>query len=134
MKIDLPIKIQNYPSQGHKVPQFDVLFPLNEYYFEPSQTCHCHGPPTSKWWPYLSTICKWFQITVGRKIKKNKLVKSTKSISWNNFLTKFHFLQFQKRPKINFWTGKSLKLPKMQLHITIFFLFIWFQEFFYWIF
>ena len=62
MKIDLPIKIQNYPSQGHKVPQFDVLFPLNEYYFEPSQTCHCHGPPTSKWWPYLSTICKWFQI------------------------------------------------------------------------
>ena len=43
--------------------------------------------------------------TVGQKIKKSpakKLVKSNKSISRKNFLTKIHFLQFQKWPKINF--------------------------------
>ena len=34
--------------------------------------------------------------------KKKKLVKSNKSISRNNFLTKFHFLPFVKWPKINF--------------------------------
>ena len=38
---------------------------------------------------------------------KKKLVKSNKSISRFFFLTKFHFLQFQKCPKINFWTGKK---------------------------
>ena len=27
-------------------------------------------------------------------------------------MTKFHFLQFQKRPKINFWTGKKFKNVK----------------------
>ena len=28
------------------------------------------------------------------------------------FLTKFHFLTFQKWPKINFWTGKKFKTAK----------------------
>jgi len=36
--------------------------------------------------------------TIGKK----KLVKSNKSISRKIFLTKFHFLQFQKWPKINY--------------------------------
>ena len=59
--------------------------------------------------------------TVGQKnlkspCKKN-LVNSKKSISRNFILTKFHFLQFQKWPKINFWTEKKFeKLPKMQFH------------------
>ena len=42
-------------------------------------------------------------------------MKSNKSIS-RFFFTKFHFLQFQKWPKINFWTEKCLKLSKMQFH------------------
>ena len=46
------------------------------------------------------------QVTVGQKIKKipdqQKLVKLNKSIPRKNFLAKFHFLQFQKWPKINF--------------------------------
>ena len=35
-----------------------------------------------------------------------------RSISQIIFLTKFHFLQFQKWPKINFWTGKKFKTAK----------------------
>ena len=38
------------------------------------------------------------------------------------FFAKFHFLQFQNWPKINFRTEKSLKLPKMQFHEKIFYL------------
>ena len=41
-----------------------------------------------------------------------KLVKSNKSISQIIFLTKFHFLQLQKCPKINFWIGKKIKTAK----------------------
>ena len=45
-------------------------------------------------------------ITVGQKILKSpgqkNLVKSNKSISATIFLTKLHFMQFQKWPKINF--------------------------------
>ena len=37
-----------------------------------------------------------------KKARPKKLVKSTKSISRKFFLTKIHFLQFQKGPKINF--------------------------------
>ena len=62
------------------------------------------------------------------QFKKN-LVKSNKSISRNFILTKFHFLQFQKWPKINFWTRRSLKLSKMQFHESNLW-FIWFHEFF----
>ena len=58
------------------------------------------------------------------------LVKWNKSISRTIFLTKFHFLQFHKWPKINFWTGgKSLKLPRMQFYEKNVW-FIWFHEFF----
>ena len=62
-----------------------------------------------------------------KKSRPKKLVKSNKSISRKIFLTKFHFLQFQKWPKINFWTGKKFKTAKnaisrkliyiMRLHI-----------------
>ena len=31
-------------------------------------------------------------------------------------MTKFHFLQFQKWPRINVWTEKGLKLPEIQFH------------------
>ena len=37
-----------------------------------------------------------------KKSRPKKLMKSNKSISRNIFLTKFHFLPFQKWPKINF--------------------------------
>ena len=47
-----------------------------------------------------------------KKSRPKKLVKSNKSISRNFILTKFHFLQFQKWPKINFWTGKKFKTAK----------------------
>ena len=47
-----------------------------------------------------------------KKVEAKKLVKSNKSTSRKNFLTKFHFLQFQKWPKINFWTGKKFKTAK----------------------
>ena len=41
-----------------------------------------------------------------------KLLKSNKSISRNFYLAKLQFLQFQKRPKINFSTGKKFKTAK----------------------
>ena len=47
-------------------------------------------------------------------------MKSNKSIS-QFFLAKFHFLQFQKWPKINFWMGKKvLNCQKCNFHCTIF--------------
>ena len=55
-------------------------------------------------------------MTVGtRKCKKVQAKKTCKikQINFTKFfLTKFHFLQFQKWPKINFWTGKKLKTAK----------------------
>ena len=61
-----------------------------------------NDPITGKNHPYS----QW-----ARKLKKNvqgkKLVKYNKSISRRIFLTKFHFLRFQKWPKINFWTRKK---------------------------
>ena len=47
----------------------------------------------------------------GPEILKKSSPKKTREIKF--FLTKFHFLQFQKWPKINFRTGKKFKLPKM---------------------
>ena len=47
----------------------------------------------------------YFKSQWARKLKKvqdKKLVKSNKSTSRKFFLTKFHFLQFQKWPKITF--------------------------------
>ena len=50
--------------------------------------------------------------------------KKTREIKQINFtiffITKFHFLQFQKRPKSIFELGKSLKLTKMQFHKNFF--------------
>ena len=52
---------------------------------------------------FISLTCNG---TVGQKNKKSpgqkEIVKSNKSISRKSFSTKFHFLQFQKWPKINF--------------------------------
>ena len=42
-----------------------------------------------------------------KKSRPKKLVKSNKSISWHFILAKFHFLKFQKWPKINFWTREN---------------------------
>ena len=67
-----------------------------------------------------------------KKSRPQKLVKSNKSISRKFFLTKFHFLQFQKWPKINFWTGKRLKLPEMQYLEEIFIYLFDFTSFFAW--
>ena len=47
-----------------------------------------------------------------KKSRPKKLVKSNKSISRKFFLIKFHFLQFQTWPKINFWTGKKIKTAR----------------------
>ena len=48
-----------------------------------------------------------------KKSRPKKLMKSNNSISPKKiFLTKFLFLQFQKWPKINFWTGKKFKTAK----------------------
>ena len=75
-----------------------------------------------------STCTQW-----ARKLKKKsrpkKLMKSNKSISRNFILTKFHFLQFQKWPKINFWTGEKLKTAKNAISRKKMW-FIWFHEFF----
>ena len=69
-----------------------------------------------------------------RKLKKVQAkktrVKSNKSISRNFCLTKFHFLQFQKLPKINFWTGKNFKTAKNAISRKNCFLFIWCHKFF----
>ena len=72
--------------------------------------------------------------TVGQKIKKvqaKKLVKFNKSISRCFFYQILHFWQFQKWPKINFWTGKKFKTDKNAISRN---LFIWFHEFFAWTF
>ena len=52
-----------------------------------------------------------------------------KSISRIFFLTKIHFLRFQKWPKINFSTGKKVKTAKNVISRKTFW-FIWFHEFF----
>ena len=67
-----------------------------------------------------------------KKSSPKKLLGSNKSISRKIFLTKFHFLQFEKWPKINFWTGKT---TKNAISWKKNFLFIWFHKcFFAWTF
>ena len=70
----------------------------------------------------------------ARKLKKvqakKNLVKSNKSIWRKILLPKFHFLQFQNWPKINFWTRKKFKTAKNAISRKKFFWFIWFHEFF----
>ena len=74
-------------------------------------------------WPLCVCVVLF---TVGQKIKKKfrpkKLVKSNNSISRKFFLTKFHFLLFQKLPKSNFWTRKKFK---KKCNFTEIFLFIY---------
>ena len=61
----------------------------------------------------------WCDATLAHSGPENKKKSRAKKNSWNKinqfheiFLTKFHFLQFQKWPKINFWTGKKFKTAK----------------------
>ena len=76
--------------------------------------------------------------TVGQKILKSPAQK----ISWSQinqfqekiFLTKFHFLQFQKWPKINFWTGKNFKTTRYAISRKKFFDLFDFTSLFAWIF
>ena len=63
-------------------------------------------------------------------MKAKKLMKSNESISRLIFLTKFYFLQFQKWPKLNFWTGKKFKNCHKCNFTKKFILFIWFHKFF----
>ena len=46
-----------------------------------------------------------------------------------NFV-KFYFLQFQKWPKINFWTGKKFKTAKNAVSRNNFWIIFWFHKFF----
>ena len=59
-----------------------------------------------------------------KKIQAKKLVKSNKSISRNFILTKFHFLQFQKWPKINFWSGGKFKTAKTAISRNTFLIYL----------
>ena len=64
-----------------------------------------------------------------KKSRPKRLVKSSKSISWNISLTKFHSLPFKNGKISIFELGKSFKkLPKMQFHLKHWF--IWCHEFF----
>ena len=47
-------------------------------------------------------------------------------------LTKFHFLQFQKWPKINFWTGKKCKTAKNAISRKTFLIYLISRGFFAW--
>ena len=51
-----------------------------------------------------------------KKSRPKQLVKSNKSISWNIFWPKSIFCNFKNGQKPIFELGKSLKLPKMQIH------------------
>ena len=67
----------------------------------------------------LTFLENWAKIF--KKIQAKKLVKSTKSISRKNFLSKFHFFVISKMAKNQFLNqGKSLKLTKMKFHEKIF--------------
>ena len=63
----------------------------------------------------LLNLC--FELHNGPK----KLVKSNKSISRNFVFDQIHFLQFQKWPKTNFWTGKKFKIAKNVISRKFFF-------------
>ena len=82
-------------------------------------------------WPLSNLLIRFSpSCTWARKLKKSKakkLVKSNLITFTKKFLTEFHFLRFQKWPKINFWTGKTTK--KCNFTKIIFWL-IWFHEFF----
>ena len=51
-------------------------------------------------------------------------MKWNKSIPRKFFLTKFHFLPFQKWPKINFWTGKKFKTAKNVISRKMFLIYL----------
>ena len=66
------------------------------------------------------------------------LKKPGQKNSWNQinqfhefFLTKFHFLQLQNWPNINYWPGKKFKTAKNAISRKTIFDFIWFHEFFF---
>ena len=65
-----------------------------------------------------------------KKYRPKKDVKSNESISRKNiFDKKIRFLQFQKWPKINVWTGKKFKTARNTISRKIKKWFVWFREF-----
>ena len=68
-----------------------------------------------------------------KKSRPKKLVKSNNSILRKNILTKIHFLQFQKWPKINFWTAGK-KFAKNAISRKNFLAIFDFTSFFAWTF
>ena len=93
--------------------------PFNRYYF-----CLHHSLYV---WDLWSRMLKriYLESHSGpeylKKSRPKNLVKSNKSISRNFILTKFHFLQFQKWPKINFLTEKKFKTANNAISRKIFF-------------
>ena len=81
-------------------------------------------------WKFVKTLYLHNGTENLKKSRPKKLVKSI-NFTKKKIMTNFHILQFQKWPKINFWTGKKFKIEKMQFHVKIFFWFIWFDEFFF---
>ena len=106
--------------------QVSKLAPINKLNVPPTSQSKSMVPypRSSRIYSYSRFWNKNLKNTQWWAVKFKKV--QTKKNSWNEinqfhelFMTKCHFLPFQKWPKINFWTGKSLKLPKMQFHKKI---------------
>ena len=98
------------------IPGLIIIYTYRMYYANVLKQCvHINDGRFSK----KEIAVYLYRVQQARKFQK---VQAKKKNSWNQInqfhekLMKFHFLQFLKWPKINFWTGKSLKLPKMQFH------------------
>ena len=79
--------------------------------------------PSIYFWRGVCNICWYLLNSRPENLKKSRpkrVVKSNKSISRKFFLTKFHILQFQKWPKINFWTKKKFKTVKNAISRILF--------------
>ena len=79
-----------------------------------------------KWHDHHHTTTYFLYVHSGPE----KLKKSRSKFHEKLFLTKFHFLQSQKWPKINFWTLKKFKTAKNAISHKIFFDLFDFTSFF----
>ena len=79
-------------------------------------------------------LCKqiYYKTYFNMPQRAKNLVKSNKSISRNFVLTKFHFLQFEKRANIYFWTGEKFKTAKNAISHKKFFIYLISRVFFGW--
>ena len=109
----------SYETEGHFLAFYTVLncyIYLLAYVYSPSSTQVSDGDGSAGYpnfgYPRISDIrTSDFRVLKApwrdrarkfKKVQAKKLVKSNKLISQIIFLTKFHFLQSQKLPKINF--------------------------------